>query len=173
MHRRVAAERRAGKLAAAVGDHLVHVHVELGATARHPDMQGKHVVMLAGENFVAGLNDQFVALVVEPLAVVIGDGGGFLQGRVGRDHLAGNQILSDAEMLERALGLRAPELVGGNFDDAEAVRLFPHLRHGYSPSSYDWALYRFSVTTLIASAVNASPPRHSLGDRLFTFLGTR
>jgi hypothetical protein len=60
MDRRLAAERRAGELAAAVGDHLVDVHVELGAAAGHPDMQRKHVVMLAGEDFVAGLNDQLV-----------------------------------------------------------------------------------------------------------------
>jgi hypothetical protein len=40
-------------------------------------------------------------------------------------------------MFERTLGLSAPEFVGGNFNDAEAVRLFPHLRHGYSPSFYD------------------------------------
>jgi hypothetical protein len=29
--------------------------------------------------------------------------------------------MSDAEMFERALGLRAPELVRGNLDAAEAV----------------------------------------------------
>ena len=58
MNRRLAAERRAGELAAAVGDHLVDVHVELGAAAGHPDMQRKHVVMLAGQDFVADLHDQ-------------------------------------------------------------------------------------------------------------------
>ena len=111
MNRRVAPKRRAGELAASVGDHFVDVHVELGAAARHPDMQGKHVVMLAGEDFVAGLHDQFVALIVKPFAVVVGDGGGLLQGRVGGDHLARNQILADAEVFERALGLSAPQLV--------------------------------------------------------------
>ena len=30
-----------------------YVHVELGAAARHPDVQRKHVVMLTGKNFVA------------------------------------------------------------------------------------------------------------------------
>jgi hypothetical protein len=29
--------------------------------------------------------------------------------------------------------LSAPEFVSGNFNDAEAVRLFPHICHGYSP----------------------------------------
>src|SRR6516165_7527355 len=48
-------------------------------------------------------------------------------------------------MFERTLRLRAPELVGGNFNDAEAVRFFPHFRHGYSLSFYDWI--SFSVTT--------------------------
>ena len=38
--------------------------------------------MLAGKDFVADLNDQLVALVVEPLAGMVGFGGGFLQDRV-------------------------------------------------------------------------------------------
>ena len=129
MDRRVAAERRAGELAATVGDHFVDVHVELGAAARHPDMQGKHVVMLAGQDFVAGLNDQLVALIVKPLAVVVGDRGGLLQDGVGRDHFARDQVLADAEMFERTLGLSAPELVGGHFNDAEAVGLFSRTGH--------------------------------------------
>ena len=45
MDRRLAAERRAGKLAAAIGDHLVHVHVELRTAAGRPNMEGKHVLM--------------------------------------------------------------------------------------------------------------------------------
>jgi len=57
MKRPVAPERGTGELATSVGDHLVDVHVELGATARHPDVQGKHVMMLAVQDFVAGLHD--------------------------------------------------------------------------------------------------------------------
>ena len=87
--------------------------------------------MLAGEDFVADLNDQFVALIVEPLAGVVRGGGGFLQDGVGGDHFARHQILADAEMLERALGLRAPQLVGGHLDHAEAVGFFSHLDHGF------------------------------------------
>ena len=146
-HRRVAAQRRARELTAPVGDHLIDVHVELRTAAGHPDMQRKHIVMPTTEYFTAGLDNQFVALIVESFAVVVGNGGSFLQGGVGRDHLTGNQIFPDAEMFERTLGLSAPEFVGGNFNDAKAVRLFPHLRHGYSPSFCDWVLYRFSMTT--------------------------
>jgi hypothetical protein len=100
MNRRLAPERRTGELAAAVGDDFVDVHVELGAAARNPDVQGKHVVMLPGENFVARLNDQSMALIVEPCAGVVRSGGGFLQGGVGSDHFARDQIPADAEMLE-------------------------------------------------------------------------
>src|SRR6516162_5901505 len=107
-------KRSARELTTPVGDHLVHVHVELSTASGHPDMQGKHVVMLTVEDFVTGLNDQLVALIVKPFAVVVRNGGGFLQSGVGRDHLARDQVLADAEMFKRALGLSAPELVGGH-----------------------------------------------------------
>ena len=90
VNRRLAAEWRARELTATVGYHFVHVHVELGSAARHPNMQREHVVMLAGEDFVASLNDQFITLIVEPLAGVVRGGSGFLQGGVGGDHFAGN-----------------------------------------------------------------------------------
>jgi hypothetical protein len=133
MNGRLAPERRAGELGAAVGDHFVDVHVELGAAPRHPNVQGKHVVVLPGEDFVAHLNDQFIAPIVEPLARMVGGGGGFLQNGVGGDHFGRNQIPADAEMLERALGLRAPQLVRRHLDHAEAVALFSRLSHRISP----------------------------------------
>src|SRR5271156_4290058 len=108
MNRGVATERGPRELAATVRDYLVDVHVELGAAARHPDMQRKHVVVLAGEDFVAGLNDQFKSPIVKPLAGVVRGGGGLLQNGVGGDHLAGDQIRADTEVLERALGLCTP-----------------------------------------------------------------
>ena len=71
-------------------------------------MQGKHVVVLAGEDFVAGLNNQFISPIVEPLAGVVGGGGRLLQDGIGGDHSAGDQIGADTEVLERALGLCTP-----------------------------------------------------------------
>ena len=79
MDRYVAAEFRTGKLAPSVGDHFVDVHVELRTATSHPDVQGKHVMMLARQDFVANLNDQFVALVVEPFAAVVGNRGPLLR----------------------------------------------------------------------------------------------
>src|SRR6516164_3029021 len=129
MDRRVASKGSSGELTTVVGDHFVDVHVELRTAASHPDMQGKHVVMLARQDLVADLNDQSVALIVESTTIVIGDGSRFLQGRVGGDHFARDEIFADAKMLERALCLRSPQLVRRYFNDAEAVSLFSHVCH--------------------------------------------
>jgi hypothetical protein len=100
MNRRLAAQRCAGKLAAAVGDHLVDVHVELRATAGHPHVQREHVMVLAGEDFVAGTLDQREGLLIEALVGVIGDRRGLLQRGIGGDHLARDEILADTEMFQ-------------------------------------------------------------------------
>ena len=71
VNRFLAAKRRTRELAASVGDYLVHIHVELSAAAGHPDVQREHVVMLAIEDFVAGLSDQLVGQIVESFAGVI------------------------------------------------------------------------------------------------------
>jgi hypothetical protein len=52
-------------------------------------MQGKHVLMLTCQNLVTDLNDQPVALIVEPLAIMVRDGGRLLQNRVGRPRFPG------------------------------------------------------------------------------------
>jgi hypothetical protein len=91
-------------------------------------------MMLAGEDLVASLNDQFVTLIVEPLTSVVRNGSSLLQRRVGRDHFAWDQILSDAEMLQRTLSLSAPELVRRHFNYAKAVSLFSHVSPGLSLS---------------------------------------
>ena len=100
MNRRLAAESCTGELAGAVREHLVDVHVELGAAAGHPDMEGEHVVMLAGEDLVGDLHDQVVGFVVEALAGVVNVRGGFFQDCVRRDHLPRDEVLPDAEMFE-------------------------------------------------------------------------
>ena len=133
VNRRLAPERRPRNLAAPIGDHFVDVHVELGAAARHPNMQREHVMMLSGEDFIANLHDQLVTLIVEPLAGVIRRSGGLLQGGIGGDHFAWNEISADAEVLERALGLSAPQLVRRYFNHPEAVLFRSHVDHGTSP----------------------------------------
>src|SRR5215472_1771656 len=100
MHRSLAAEWRTRELATAVRDHFVHIHVELGSAARHPNVQREHVMVLAGEDFVASLNDQFVLLIAEPLAFMVSYGCGLLQSCIGGDHFSWNQIFANAEMFQ-------------------------------------------------------------------------
>jgi hypothetical protein len=52
---------------------------------------------------------------------MVGRGSCALYDRVGNDHLARDQVLTDAEMLQGALGLRAPEFFSRHFDPAQAV----------------------------------------------------
>ncbi len=136
MNRRLAPQRRARKLAAAIGDHLIHIHVELRSAARHPYVQRKHVLMLAAQNFVADLDDQFVVLGLEPVAGMVGIGCGFLQDGVGADHLARHQVPAYAEVLQRTLGLGAPELAGANLYFPQAVGFLASIRHALSPSLF-------------------------------------
>src|SRR6266480_2130368 len=83
-------------------------------------MQREHVLMFSGEDLVTDAQDQIVPLLVEAGALVIGDGGGALQYRVGADHLARHQVVADAEILQRALSLCAPQPLGG---DRKSTRL--------------------------------------------------
>src|SRR5262249_2225085 len=52
--------------------------------------------------------------------------GTFLQRGVAIDHLAWNDILADAEVLQRSLRLRAPQFLLGNVDFTEAVAFLSH-----------------------------------------------
>src|SRR5258706_12463229 len=93
----LAAERCAGKLAAAVRNDLVDVHVELGAAARHPNMQRKHVAMAASEYFVTDARDQRVNLIGQPAISVVRGGSRTFYHRVGSDHFAEAQVPAEAE----------------------------------------------------------------------------
>jgi len=97
-------------------------------------VQREHVVVLTGEDFVAGLDDQLVLLIAKPLAGMVCCGSRLLQDGIGGDHLTRNQVLADAEMLERALGLSTPQLIGRHFNHSEAICLSSHVGHLFLPS---------------------------------------
>src|SRR5258708_4233015 len=61
----------AEELARAVGQHLVHVHVGLGARARLPHHQWKLAVVLAGDHLVGGGGDGFRLLLGKLLQVYV------------------------------------------------------------------------------------------------------
>src|SRR5215469_11148197 len=129
MNRCFASQRRACDLATAIGDYFVDVHVELSTASGHPHVQREHVLMLASEDLIAGMSDEFVLLIAQPLAIVVGDGSSLLQNGVSGDHFAGDQILANAEMFERALSLSTPELVCRYLDHAETIGFFSHIGH--------------------------------------------
>ncbi len=85
--------------------------------------------MLAGKNFVADPDDQPIRRVIQPLTGMVGVRRRLFQDGIGRDHLTRHQILADAEMLQGALRLRAPELVGGDMDLAQAVGFCANVTH--------------------------------------------
>jgi len=142
----------ARKLAAPIRNHLIHVHVELRAAPRHPNMEREHVFVAAGDDLIADLNNQHVPLVVEPTACAICVGCSFLQDGVCRNHLARHQVLPNAEMFERPLRLCPPKLGARNIDLTEAVGLFSNIR------DFDIAgkLHLFSNSVLFARSVNSS-----------------
>ncbi len=101
----------------------------------------------AGQDLVADPGDQTVVLVVEPAHGAVGIGRRFLQDGVGGDHLPRDQIAADAEMLQRALGLGAPELVRRHLHRTQAVGFFAEFRHSV-----------FSVMRLVTPPLDSDRP---------------
>ena len=123
MHRRLAAERRAEQLVGPVGDHLVGVHVALGAGAGLPDHQRKMLGKRAVRHLLGGAYDGVgQARLQVPLLAV--DHRGRLLDDAERAHERQRHGLgADPEILQAALGLRAPIAICRHFDGAEGVGL--------------------------------------------------
>ena len=79
--------------------------------------------MLAGDHLVGGGDDGLAPSPSSSSAEVQVDlRGGALDLRQRADELARHALAGDLEVLQRALRLRAPQAVGGDFDVAESVR---------------------------------------------------
>ena len=76
MNRLLGAELAAEQLVGAVGDHLVEVHVGLGAGAGLPDHQRKLVVELAVDHLARRADDGAGAARIEQAEFAIGFGRG-------------------------------------------------------------------------------------------------
>ena len=117
------ADDPAGQLDRPVGDHLVGVHVGLGAAPRLPDSQRELSVERALGDLVGGLDDEVGAPVVELAEVSVDGGRGALQDPERPDEGLGHRLGADVEVVQGALGLRAPVVVSGDFDLPHAVAL--------------------------------------------------
>ena len=65
MDRRHPAPRRSKAFVGAIGDHLVDVHVRLGARTGLPDFQGKMIVKPPGDDLVGRRDDRRRSFVFE------------------------------------------------------------------------------------------------------------
>ena len=130
MDRLLRSQLAAEKLVRAVGDHLVGVHVGLGAGAGLPDREGKMIVELALAHFPGGPDDGAGAARVDEAELAIHLGGDALDEPERMNERLRHALAADPEILERALGLRAPVTVGRHFDRTERVGFGARLRHG-------------------------------------------
>jgi len=105
----------------AVRDHLVGVHVRLGARAGLPDREREVVVELAVDHLLGRGDDGRADLRVEAAQLHVGLGGGALDDAQGPDHRPRLLLPADLEVAEAALRLGAPIDVGGDLDGAEGV----------------------------------------------------
>jgi len=126
----------AQQFAGAVGQHLVDVHVGLGARAGLPDHQRKFVRMLVGQHFVGGSDDGVGLFLVLQTQGRVDLGRRTLDQRQGADDFLGLLFARDVEVVQRTLGLGAPELVCGDLDRAKGV-FFDPCRHGWLAFSLD------------------------------------
>ena len=133
MDRRFGAARAAEDLVGAIGDHLVDVHVGLGARPGLPHDQRKMIVEGAVDDFLGGLHDRAHAARVQQAEFVVHLGRRPFDDRKRADHRQRDALGADAEVLERALRLCAPVAIGRNLDRSEAVGFAARLRHGGLP----------------------------------------
>src|ERR1700731_504075 len=123
MHRRLGAALAAKPFIGAIGDHLIEVHVGLGARAGLPDHQGKMIVELAVDHLTRGTDNGAGAPRINQAEFPIGLGRGKLDDAKRADDGHRHPVLADAEILPGALGLGAPIAIGGHLDRAEVVGL--------------------------------------------------
>ena len=121
MHRLFRAELAAERDIGGVGDHLVDVHVGLGAGAGLPDQQREMLVELAVGDVLRHRDDGPGAPGVERAEIAVDLGRGALDQAERVHDLDRHAFAADAEIVQRALGLRAPEFVGGDIERPEGV----------------------------------------------------
>ena len=123
MDRLLAAELAAKHLVGAIGDHLVEVHVGLRAGAGLPHDERKMVVELAVNDLARGAGDGAAAALVQQAELAVGLGRGKLDDAECAHDRDRHPVLADAEVLQRALRLRAPVTIRRDLDRAKAVGL--------------------------------------------------
>src|SRR5690606_19702592 len=114
----------------AVGDALVGIHVGLRARAGLPHDQREVLVELPVGNFPGSPGDRLGQPWLEQPEPRVDPRGGALDDPERADHAGRHALPADTEVLEAALGLRAPQPVGGNLYGPEGVGFGAGMGHG-------------------------------------------
>jgi hypothetical protein len=139
------------------GDDLIGVHVRLGAGAGLERDERKLAVERPGDNLAGGANDQrslvfaqFAEREIRLRRRLLDDAKG------ANDHAAPDKARpADWEVLDGALGLCAPQSLGGHIDLAKAVSFAPYVCHRRAPSSY-WVRWERHPGTELPGRANVS-----------------
>ncbi|MNC85110.1 hypothetical protein D3C83_06880 [compost metagenome] len=124
----------AEQLGGAVRQHLVDVHVGLGAGPGLPHHQREMVVEPAGERLVRRPDDGIALLPVERTQRHVDGRGGFLDEHLRAHDLDRHGLAGKMEVMEAPLRLRPPQPVGGHRDSPHRVTLNPRpALHGAPP----------------------------------------
>ncbi len=124
----LAAEDAARQLYRPIGDHLVDVHIGVGAAAGLPDSQGKMVIEPAFDDLLGGLDDQIRFLLRQQARLLIDERGGLLQHSERHNNLVRHLLGADVEIPERARRLGPIVGIFGHFHFAQRI-LFGPERH--------------------------------------------
>ncbi|MCY1306059.1 hypothetical protein D9M70_558930 [compost metagenome] len=121
MHRLLRAHDAAEQFDRAVRNHLVGIHVRLGARTGLPDDEREMVVELAVDHFLRCLDDGIGYGGIQTAERLVGAGGCLLDDAERPDDRGRLLFPTDLEIAERALGLGSPIAVACHFDGAERV----------------------------------------------------
>ncbi len=121
MDRRLVAATSAEPFVGEVGDHLVHIHVGLGARAGLPDLEREFVVAPARRDFRRRGGDRLRERRRQQPELFVGQRRRLFDEAERVDDGARHALVADRKVLQRALRLRAPQPFGRHVDRAETV----------------------------------------------------
>jgi hypothetical protein len=116
-------DRAAERLRREPRDDLVRVHVGAGAAAGLEYVERELLVVLTTGNLQRGIGDGGGNVFRQQVQFGVGARRGGLDQRDGGDESRGKRRAAQLEVAACALGLRAPQRIGGDFDVTEAVVL--------------------------------------------------
>ena len=114
-------EAAAQDLVRAIGENLVHVHVERHARAGVKDIDNELVRVLSGEDLVARRDDGVLTALVETAGFAVRQCGRALDANEGSDECGKGSIAADGIVLNRARRLHAVVDVRGNVLEADGI----------------------------------------------------